>query len=95
MLPGGSGTKSHCQEEAFCRLGIIKLEMPLQQLIAQTSLGMITRLPKTFYLESFSDFALSCLYRFILWISFFITPVSLKAEQPGQSLCQKAEEMAA
>lgn len=74
MLPGGSGTKSHCQEEAFCRLGIIKLEMPLQQLIAQTRLGMITGLPRTFYLESSSDFALSCLYRSVLRISFLITP---------------------
>lgn len=74
MLPGGSGTTSHCQEEAFCRLGIMGVEMPLQQLVAQTSLGMITGLPRTFYLESSSDFALSCLYRSVLRISFFITP---------------------
>lgn len=92
MLPGGSGTKSHCPEEAFCRLGIIKLEMPLQWLITQTSLGIITRLHKPFYLECSADLALSCLYRFVLWVSFFIIPVSLKAEQPGESLCQKAKE---
>lgn len=73
MLPGGSGTKSHCQEEAFCRLGIIELEMPLEQLVAHANLGMITGLPRTLYLESSSDFALSCLYRSVLWISSFIT----------------------
>lgn len=73
----------------------MKLEMPLQQLIAQTNLGMITALPKTFYLESSADFALSYLYRFVLWLSFLIIAVSLKAEQPGQSRSQKAEEMAA
>jgi len=48
--------------------------MPLQQLVAQTSWGMLIGLPRTFYLESSSDFALSCLYWSVLRISFFITP---------------------